>query len=92
MAASSSSNAIGSTWYTSIDLDPWFPSISAIRQAALEIGGVVSPKEGLVVGCDVTSVGHGVKTDVKDDLYMVAGPRGGLLKSGRLHDHEGQLA
>ena len=56
MAASSSSNAIGSTWYTLIDLDRWFPSISAIRQAALEIGGVVSPKKGLVVGRDVVLI------------------------------------
>ena len=73
MAASSSSNAIGSTWYPLIDLDRWFPSISAIRQAALEIGGVVSPKEELVVGRDV----------VKDDDDTEAGAGGGLLKLGR---------
>ena len=50
-----------------------FPSISAIRQAALEIGGVASPKEGLVVGRDV----------VKDDDETEAGAGGGLLKLGR---------
>ena len=61
MAASSS---FGSTWYTSID--------PAIRRAALEIGGVVSPKEGLVVGRDV----------VKDDNETEAGAGGGLLKLG----------
>ena len=72
MAASSSSKAISSTWYTSIDLDVWFPSMSAISQAVLEIGGVVSPKEGLVVGRDV----------VKDDDETEAGAGEGLVKRG----------
>ena len=81
MAASSSSKAISSTWYTSIDLDRWFPSTSAIRQAALEIGGVVSPKEGLVVGRDV----------VKDDDETEAGAGGGLLKLGRENTKDSRL-
>jgi len=59
-----------------------FISMSAIRQAGLKIGGVVSPKEGLVVGRDV----------VKDDDETEAGAGGGLLKLGRENTHKGQVA
>ena len=48
--------------------------------------------EGLVVGRDVTLVGHGGKTDVKDNNETDAGAGGGLLKPGRLQEHGGQLA
>ena len=58
-----------------------FISMSAIRQAGLKIGGVVSPKEGLVVGRDV----------VKDDDETEAGAGGGLLKLGRENKKDSRL-
>ena len=56
------------------------------HQAALEIGGVVGSSEGLVVGRNVASVGHGGKTDVKvvkDADETEAAQKGGVFELDR---------